>query len=198
VDLTVEITSIVKLAYLASAALFILGLKRMAHPRTAVRGNLYGILGMTLAVIVTLLGVETFGWVLAGIVVGSVIGGVLAMRVQMTEMPQLVALFNGLGGSASTLVAAAELLQMENTTADVLVATAVSGLIGTVTFWGSLVAFGKLQGIKLADKRLVPVAQQAVNALLAAILLLFCVWLAVRSCIPVNRDCRQCAWSAVG
>jgi NAD(P) transhydrogenase subunit beta len=179
VDLTVEITSIVKLAYLASAALFILGLKRMAHPRTAVRGNLYGILGMTLAVIVTLLGVETFGWVLAGIVVGSVIGGVLAMRVQMTEMPQLVALFNGLGGSASTLVAAAELLQMENTTADVLVATAVSGLIGTVTFWGSLVAFGKLQGIKLADKRLVPVAQQAVNALLAAILLLFCVWLVV-------------------
>jgi H+-translocating NAD(P) transhydrogenase subunit beta len=173
----VETSTLVKLAYLGSAALFIFGLKRMAHPRSAVHGNLYGMLGMTVAVVVTLLNIETYGWVAAGIVVGSIVGALLAMRVQMTEMPQLVALFNGFGGSASALVAAAELLRLEQASADVLVATAASGLIGTVTFWGSLVAFGKLQGIKLAEQRLIPVGQQAINAVLAIALLGLSIWL---------------------
>lgn len=146
-----EISSLVKLSYLAASALFIFGLKRMAHPRTAVRGNLYGALGMLLAFVVTLplLDVKWFGLILLGFVIGALIGAVLAVRIQMTAMPQLVALFNGFGGLASTLVAGAELLRLGTGTTDVLIATAASGLIGTVTFWGSLVAFGKLQGLKI-------------------------------------------------
>lgn len=126
---------LVKLSYLASAACFILGLKQMAHPRTAVRGNLYGAIGMAVAVGVTMLGLDSWWLIAVGILVGSVVGALLAVKVQMTEMPQLVALFNGFGGLASTFVAGAELLQLTHATADVLVATAASGVIGTITFW---------------------------------------------------------------
>ena len=87
-----DTTSLIKLSYLVASALFIFGLKRMAHPRTAVRGNLYGVLGMLLAVSVTLLDVQTFGLILLGFIVGGLIGAVLAVRIQMTDMPQLVAL----------------------------------------------------------------------------------------------------------
>ncbi len=173
-----DTTSLIKLSYLVASALFIFGLKRMAHPRTAVRGNLYGVLGMLLAVSVTLLDVQTFGLILLGFIVGGLIGAVLAIRIQMTAMPQLVALFNGFGGLASTLVAWAELLRMQQSaTADVLVATAVSGLIGAVTFWGSLVAFGKLQGLNLFRRNLEFSGQQLVNVALALIVLLLSAWL---------------------
>lgn len=168
---------VLKITYLVSAALFIFGLKGMAHPRTAVRGNLLGAAGMLLAVVVTLFQVESYGWILVGVLVGSAIGLMLAIRIQMTEMPQLVALFNGLGGLASTVVAGAELLRIDQGTLDVLVATAASGVIGTVTFWGSLVAFGKLQGIKVFDRRWVPAGGQIVNAALAILTLVLAVWL---------------------
>ncbi len=170
-------TSIVNLAYLVSAACFIFGLKWMAHPRTAVRGNLCGALGMLIAVLVTLTSVDSLGLIFLGVAVGSVIGAVLAIRIQMTAMPQLVALFNGFGGLASTLVAGAELLRLQSGSADVLIATAASGVIGTVTFWGSLVAFGKLQEIRAFDKRLIPVGRQAINAVLAVTTVLLCIWL---------------------
>ncbi len=146
------------LAYLVSSVLFIAGLKGLAHPRTAVRGNFLGALGMFLAILATLVMQEILSieLILIGIAAGTVIGAVLAMRIKMTAMPQLVGLYNGFGGIASVLVAGAVLYQ---TIAAVgasygavggiqeLVATAASGLIGAVTFWGSLVAFGKLQGI---------------------------------------------------
>ena len=169
--------SLIKLFYLAAASLFILGLKQMAHPRTAVRGNLYGAGGMLVAVLITLSAVDSVAWVLVGVVIGAVVGGVLAVRIQMTSMPQLVALFNGFGGLASVLVAGAELLRLENGTVDVLIATAVSCVIGTVTFWGSLVAYGKLDGIRFCDQRWVPVGGQFVNAGLALLTLGLCVWL---------------------
>jgi NAD(P) transhydrogenase subunit beta len=170
-------TALVKVAYLFSAACFILGLKWMSRPRTAVRGNFSGALGMLVAAGVTLALVDSLTLVIMAIIVGSVIGLVLAARIQMTAMPQMVALLNGFGGLASTLVAGAELLRIERAPLDVLIAIAASNVIGTVTFWGSLVAFGKLQEIHWFERRLVPVGHQAVNAGIALITFALCIWL---------------------
>ena len=106
-----DVTSV---AYLAAAVLFILGLKGLARPRTAPRGNLLGASGMLVAVLATLLdrSIVDFRVLLAGLVVGSAIGAVLAVQVRMTGMPQLVALFNGFGGGASVLVAGASFLEV--------------------------------------------------------------------------------------
>ena len=144
-------TNAIDLCYLVAAVLFILGLKGMTRPRTAVRGNLFGALAMLIAVVATMLHQEVLGWgsILIGILIGSAVGVVLALRIAMTAMPQLVALFNGLGGAASVLVAGAYLAgQPDLGSTSVLVATAASGLIGAVTLSGSLVAFGKLQELK--------------------------------------------------
>ncbi|TVR66976.1 MAG: NAD(P)(+) transhydrogenase (Re/Si-specific) subunit beta [Spirochaetaceae bacterium] len=150
----------VELGYLLAAILFIVGLKGLTHPRSAVRGNLIGSMGMLVAVVTVLLAQEILnpGLIVAGVALGSAIGAVLALTIKMTAMPQLVGLYNGFGGIASVLVAGAVLYQVlgigaaaavGTTTADLqmLVATSASGLIGAVTFFGSLVAFGKLQGI---------------------------------------------------
>ncbi len=142
---------LVQLAYLAAAVLFTLGLHNLASPRTAPRGNLMAAVGMLIAVVATLLMQEVveFGVILAGIVVGSAIGTVLALRIQMTAMPQMVALLNGFGGGASVLVAAAELLDYQGAgrAPGGVVGTAIvlGTLIGGVTFTGSLIAFAKLQ-----------------------------------------------------
>ncbi len=174
----------IAISYIIAAVFFILGLKNMGHPRTAVRGNLFGAIGMTLAVLVTLFNTgEIDGYVLIilGLVIGSAIGAVFAIKVEMTQMPQLVALFNGFGGAASVLVAGAELIRLYYAesasadvtvgSADVLVATASSGIIGAVTFWGSLVAFGKLQELKIFKKSWSFPGQQFCNAGLALIVL---------------------------
>ncbi|MHC4108426.1 MAG: NAD(P)(+) transhydrogenase (Re/Si-specific) subunit beta, partial [Planctomycetota bacterium] len=97
--------------YLLAAALFIFGIKGLAHPRTAVRGNLTGAVGMLLAVVVTLIDKQMvgWGWIIAGLVIGAGVGAVLAVKIQMTAMPQLVALYNGFGGIASVFVAGAVL-----------------------------------------------------------------------------------------
>ena len=104
---------IINLTYLVASALFIFGLKGLTHPRSAVRGNLLGALGMLLAVLVTLIDrrIISFEIIIAGVVVGSLIGAILAVKIQMTAMPQLVALFNGFGGGASVLVAGAALIE---------------------------------------------------------------------------------------
>ena len=142
----------VNFAYLLAAALFILGLRGLGHPRTAVRGNLLGALGMLIAVIVTLLDQSIVGYevIIAGFVLGAAAGSFLAWKVAMTAMPQLVAVFNGFGGIASALVAGAALVEAGLLTSEpaiqMTVATVFSGIVGAVTFWGSLVAFGKLQG----------------------------------------------------
>ncbi len=143
----------INLAYILASVLFILGLKGLSHPRTAVRGNLTGALGMFIAIVATLLdkNIISFEYILLGAVLGSAAGAIFALKVKMTAMPQMVALFNGFGGAASVLVAGAVLSESIIKGGDpgtqFLVATAASGLIGAVTFWGSLVAFGKLQGI---------------------------------------------------
>ena len=162
--------TVVKLVYLLSACLFIIGLRGLSHPRTAVRGNLLGSVGMLLAVVVTLLDREIVGYevVAAGLVVGSAVGTVLAIKIKMTAMPQLVGMFNGFGGGASLLVAGAVLIETvllgRRASTQLTVATVMSGLIGAVTFWGSLVAFGKLQGI-VTEKPVRYWGEQAVKAL---------------------------------
>lgn len=172
----------IQIAYLVSAVLFILGLKGMSHPRTAVRGNYLGVLGMLVAVGATILfhGGEPFryGPVIFGSIVGTAIGVLLAVRIEMTAMPQMVALLNGFGGAASTLVAGAELLHLSDPATDVLIAVGASGIIGTVTFWGSMVAFAKLQELSWfpADWRMP--RQQLVNGALALFLVVLTAILA--------------------
>ena len=167
---------LIDLAYLLAAILFIIGLKGLTKPRTAVRGNLLGALAMLIAVVATMLHQDIVGitGLLVAMAIGSVVGIVLALRIEMTAMPQLVALFNGLGGGASVLVAGAWLAGKEFSKhlesgicfADVLTATAASGLIGAVTLSGSLVAFGKLQELKFVKDISFP-GQRLVNLLLA-------------------------------
>jgi len=143
-------TDFIELGYLIGASLFILGLKGLGRPRTARRGNLLGAAGMLVAVVVTLVNQAIVSyWVLAaGLVVGSVIGVLLAVRVQMTSMPELVALFNGFGGAASVLVGGASFIEavdlglIDDQTS---VAAAATAIIGAVTFTGSVVAFAKLR-----------------------------------------------------
>ncbi len=162
--------------YLIAAVLFIFGLKGLTHPRTAVRGNLLGSCGMLLAIVITLAdrNIVSYEVILIGIVIGAAIGAVLAVKIEMTSMPELVALFNGFGGIASVLVAGAALI--EGTLGggtpfmQVSVAIAASGLIGAVTFWGSLVAFGKLKGL-INENAVLFTGQQVINAALAILAL---------------------------
>jgi NAD(P) transhydrogenase subunit beta len=174
-------SAIIKIAYLIASILFILGLKRMGHPRTAVSGNRYGAAGMLLAFVATLMigdQVTGFWLIFIGWVVGSLIGVGLATKVQMTQMPQLVALFNGFGGAASVLVAGGELIKLDGLgTTDVLIAAAASGMIGAVTFWGSLVAFAKLQEFKAFKKPFSFGQQQVINGALFLVVLLFSLWM---------------------
>jgi len=141
---------VISIGYLVAAVLFILGLKALGRPRTAPRGNLLGATGMLLAILVTLLdqSIISYGVLVAGLALGGLIGAVLALRVQMTAMPELVALFNGFGGGASVLVASASFIQavdLGRADDQLAVAAALTALIGAVTFTGSLVAFAKLQ-----------------------------------------------------
>ena len=146
-------SAIIPLAYLASAVLFILGIKRLSHPDTAAGGNRLAAIGMLLAVIATLLesGLE-YTWIIAGVAIGGLIGAIMARTVKMTAMPEMVAVFNGFGGAASGLVAVGEYLRVaggagsETLAIDSGVSIMAGTLIGAVTFSGSMIAFGKLQG----------------------------------------------------
>jgi H+-translocating NAD(P) transhydrogenase subunit beta len=179
--------SLINLAYLAASILFIFGLKGLAHPRTAVRANVMGAVGMLIAILATfadrqviLGGSRGLVLILIAMLIGSAIGAFLALRIQMTAMPQMVALLNGLGGGASVLVAGAALLDVTSApTVDFLIATAVSGLIGAVTFWGSLVAFAKLQEVVFKGNPIHFPGQQALNLALGVATVLLTVWLAV-------------------
>lgn len=141
----------IQLSYLVAASLFIVGLKQMSSPATARRGNLLGALGMLVAIIATLLdqAVVSFELIIVGILIGSLLGAVMAYKVEMTAMPQMVGLLNGLGGGASTLVAMAEFWRLMNSAETVPLDSSItiilSVLIGGITFTGSLIAFAKLQ-----------------------------------------------------
>ncbi len=160
--------------YIVASILFILGLKRLAHPSTARTGNRMAAVAMLIAVVVTLIDREIVQvpWIITGIIIGALVGAVLARRVQMTAMPQLVAVFNGFGGAASALVASAELVRAERGVGagvdDVAVVTIMaSTIIGGVTLTGSFIAFGKLQGFVASQPVLLP-QRNIINAVLLA------------------------------
>ncbi|MFV1988448.1 MAG: NAD(P)(+) transhydrogenase (Re/Si-specific) subunit beta [Gemmatimonadota bacterium] len=175
-------STLIPITYLVSAALFILGIKRLSHPDTAPGGNRLAAIGMLLAVGATLLDerILSFTWILIGVAIGGLIGVVMARTVKMTAMPEMVAVFNGFGGAASGLVAVAEFLRVsgsgEAVTVDAGVLIMAGTIIGAVTFSGSLIAFGKLQGsvsgnpVQNAGLRLLAIAL-AVGALGAAVYL---------------------------
>ncbi len=168
------------LAYLASAACFILGLKRLSSPKTATTGNGLAAVGMLIAIVTTLLhqDVVRFEGILIGVLIGSAIGAVAARRVAMTAMPQMVALFNGFGGGASALVAAAELIRFDlaGTTPELVVSIPIvlGTVIGAVTLTGSFIAFAKLQELLGGAPAVFPF-QQPFNIVLALGLLALCV-----------------------
>ena len=153
------------LFYLISAVCFILGLKRLSHPKTARSGNFLAALGMLIAIAATLASSDVLDLQLIaiGIGTGAVIGLLFATRVQMTEMPQMVAIFNGLGGAASALVASSEFFKID----DLSFIICLSVFIGTLTFSGSFIAFGKLQGI-VSGRAVTFKGQQLLNALIFA------------------------------
>ena len=166
--------------YIVSFALFIYGLMGLTGPKTAVRGNLIAAVGMTLAVAATLVKVRHTGsWVLiiAGLVVGVVLGVPPARLTKMTAMPQLVAFFNGVGGGTVALIALAEFIdtqgfsafqQHESPTVHIVVASLFAAIIGSISFWGSIIAFGKLQEIISGSPIGFGKLQQPINLLLLA------------------------------
>tara|TARA_Y100000389_G_scaffold42840_1_gene37488 strand:- start:1084 stop:2460 length:1377 start_codon:yes stop_codon:yes gene_type:complete len=154
--------------YVFSSVLFIIGIKRLSHPKTARSGNFIASLGMLIAIITTLVSNSTVNLelVAVGIIIGSVIGAFFAIRVEMTQMPQMVAIFNGFGGIASALIAAAEFLSPSEPLLSFSIATiSLSVFVGTLTFTGSFIAFGKLQGF-ISGQPIVFLGQQLLNAII--------------------------------
>jgi len=159
---------VLALAYLAAAALFILGLKGLTHPASARRGNQLTMAGMAVAIVATLLhpAVHSYGWILTGIALGAVIGTTIALRIRMTAMPQLVALLHSFVGLAAVLVAIGTFLGHEHGTRLLRAELFAGCFIGAVTFTGSLVAFGKLQAL-LSARALALRHRHLLNLLLA-------------------------------
>ncbi len=178
-------SSIVSIAYMVSAALFILGIKNLSKPRTAVRGNTLAASGMLIAIAVTLLdkSILSYEWIIGGMLLGAAIGATMATRVLMTNMPQMVAVLNGSGGGASLFIAAASYLTLTGQTSlisgissafsngpsadDVVnsLAITIATLIGAVTLSGSFVAWAKLQEVLDSVLKGVP-GNKAINAIL--------------------------------
>ena len=157
--------------YLISAILFILSLKGLTHPSTARRGNFLGMAGMALAIGATLLGseVESYGFIVAGVLMGAVIGIVVAMRIQMTAMPQLVAALHSFVGMAAVLVAVGTYFNKRDLgqlNAVLMGELSAGAIIGAITFTGSVIAFGKLQGL-ISGKPVKFAMQHQLNAAIA-------------------------------
>ena len=175
----------VALWYLIASICFILALKGLSHPTTARRGNLFGIAGMTIAVLVTLALVfshtKNVGYILGGIAIGGVVGAVIARRVQMTQMPELVAAFHSLVGMAAVLIAIAAIHDPAAFSLPVPIPTGnklelfIGTFIGAITFSGSVIAFGKLSG-KIRSASVVFPGQHWVNLLLAVAMIASGIW----------------------
>jgi NAD(P) transhydrogenase subunit beta len=180
----------ITLAYLVAAVLFILGLKQLSSPKGARNGNFTAAAGMVIALLATLplLNFTTAGVtiILIGVVIGAVVGVVGARRVKMTAIPQMVALFNGVGGGAAALVAVAELLRFgEHPAFTVAFPSVFSIVIGSVSFAGSLVAFAKLQELMTGTPITYP-GQQLVNGLLAAAIVGFVIAVLAIASVPFS------------
>jgi len=170
-------------AYLIAAILFIIGLMRMGTPKTARVGNILAAIGMLIAIVITLLLREVLNYtmILIGIAVGGIIGGVAARTVKMTQMPQMVGIYNGFGGGGSLLIAVAEFFRISSiqafTTMD-SVTIVITVLIGSVTFSGSMIAFGKLQGL-VSTRPITYPLQNIWNAIIFLVVLAGMIYLIV-------------------
>jgi len=177
----------VQLLYLLAVVLFILGVRRGTHPTTAKQGNLIAAVGMAIAVVTTLLldGIGNWGLIVAGLVIGTAVGVVASLRVQMTAMPQMVALYNGVGGGAVALIAWSEFRHAldigHELPLDELIPILFSMVVGSISFWGSNIAFAKLQDL-IPTKPLAVPGQQVINALLVVGIVAACIVLGI------NRD----------
>ncbi|MDX1382791.1 MAG: NAD(P)(+) transhydrogenase (Re/Si-specific) subunit beta [Thermoanaerobaculia bacterium] len=199
--------ALVKLLYLGAAVLFIFGLKGLTHPRTAARGNLLAALGMLVAIVVTLTDqrIVSFQVIVAGFVVGGLIGAVLAYRAPMTAMPQVVAVFNGFGGGASAIAVGAayeEALKgewIEEITIQFTTSVALAGLIGAVALTGSAIAFAKLQGLMRGAPVLLP-GRHVLNGLLAVVSIGLAAWFVVYPdvSVPFWAMCAVAALLGIG
>ncbi|MCC4834308.1 NAD(P)(+) transhydrogenase (Re/Si-specific) subunit beta [Shewanella sp. 1_MG-2023] len=180
-------TTFIYLAYLVAAVLFILGIKGLTKPRTAVRGNQLSAMGMFIAVVVTLFdqSILSYEWIIAGVLLGGTIGAVMATKIKVTDMPQMVALLNGFGGGASLAIAAASFLDpAAATNAVALISIGATIIIGSVTLSGSFVAFAKLQELISGNPIKVPG-----NKPLNAILLISAIALAIAMVMdPTNTN----------
>jgi NAD(P) transhydrogenase subunit beta len=175
--------------YIVAFSLFIIGVKQGTHPTTAKRGNLVAAGGMAVAVLTTLLldGMGNWGLIFAGLAIGTAVGVVASLRVQMTEMPQMVALYNGVGGGAVALIAWSEIRHGislgHEIPLDELIPILFAAVVGSVSFWGSNIAFAKLQDLIPTRPLAVP-GQQVINVLLLLGILACCVSIAVNNDDP--------------
>lgn len=159
------------LGYLIGSITFIVGLKMLSHPDTARRGNMIAAVGMVIAILATIFlyrgengqGLGNYGWIFGGLIIGTVAGTLMAKRVQMTAMPEMVSLFNGMGGACAMLISIVEHHHNPDASIGMKVIIVLGMIIGTVSFTGSMIAWGKLAG-KIKD-RTIP-AGQAINFLL--------------------------------
>lgn len=181
-----DVINVINVVYVISAALFVLGIQGLRKPTTARQGNITAAAGMLIAVLATFFNrdIEAVGyiWIVVGIVAGAALGTWFAQSVPMTGMPQMVAVFNALGGAASALVAGAELVRLNDEDFDIDVQTAVtialSCLIGAVTLTGSFVAAGKLQGTINQNPILIPL-RNPISAVLGLATLGLGIWLVI-------------------
>jgi NAD(P) transhydrogenase subunit beta len=170
--------------YIVAFSLFIIGIKQGTHPTTAKRGNLIAAGGMAIAVITTLLldGMGNWGLIFLGLGIGTAVGVIASIRVQMTEMPQMVALYNGVGGGAVALIAWSEIRHGislgEDFPLDELIPVIFAGVVGSISFWGSNIAFAKLQDL-IPTRPIAAPGQQVINAVLLIAIVAICVILAV-------------------
>jgi NAD(P) transhydrogenase subunit beta len=176
--------NVTNVAYIVAAVLFIVGLKRLGSPATARNGNRTASMAMLLAVVATVVGndIASWEWIIGGLIIGAAIGTYAARKVEMTAMPQLVAIFNGFGGAASGVVAAAELVKLIDLDAviaeDVSITIMASVIVGGVTLTGSFIAFGKLQGIVPTRPLLLPI-RNVINVALLIGMIASTVWLVI-------------------
>ena len=174
----------VTLLYIVAFSMFIIGIRRGTHPTTAKQGNLIAAGGMAVAVIATLLldGLGNWGLIVLGLAIGAAVGVIASIRVQMTQMPQMVALYNGVGGGAVALIARSELRHGlalgGDFPLDELIPILFAVVVGSVSFWGSNIAFAKLQDLIPTRPLMLP-GQQVVNALLLGGILAACIALAI-------------------
>ncbi len=183
--------------YIVAFSLFIIGVKQGTHPTSAKRGNLIAAAGMAVAVVTTLLldGIGNWGLIVAGLAIGAAVGVVASLRVQMTQMPQMVALYNGVGGGAVALIAWSEIRHGislgEEIPLDALIPVLFAAVVGSVSFWGSNIAFAKLQDL-IPTRPLAAPGQQVINAVLLIGILAACIDIAIN-----NDDPSQAIFIAV-